>query len=384
VRTLHDFWACALAGAPDAPSWPAGGAGRLAVAAAHVDLDDLHLGSLTHPGGVVWSAVAACAGECGTSFRDALEAAALGYELTVRLACAYSPEHRARWHATATAGTVGAAGAAALLLGGASAVADAVGHALSVAGGSVQAMVERSGSRTLHRAHAADAGVACARAAAAGLAASRLNLEGGRGDFAPPPEDVADALERTGARSAIEETGVRLHAATGFAHTAIDAALGLGRIDPETIAAVRIAVEPAAGALAAAGDPRDDEAAWWSIPHAVATCLATGAAPAYPGGLSADPAVRALCRRCTVAAAGSGWSARVAVELRDGAVRESSADGPWGHGARAATDADRAAKWHLLAGGDGARALARLEAAAGEPFAAVAGELAGPAAALVA
>jgi MmgE/PrpD N-terminal domain len=73
---------------------------------------------LTHPGGVVWSSVTAIALECESSVFEAFTAAAFGYELAVRLSEAFGIEHRRRWHATTTAGAVGAAGAAALLFGG--------------------------------------------------------------------------------------------------------------------------------------------------------------------------------------------------------------------------------------------------------------------------
>jgi len=375
ARALFDFWACVLAGSPSLENdWPAGRAGRLALAAHHHDQDDLHLRSLTHPGAVVWSAVAACAIESGATLRAAMEAGVFGYELTVRLAEAFGAEHRKRWHVTATAGTAGAAGAAALLLG-ADAVT-AIGHALSVTGGSSQAMVERSGTRFLHRAHAAETGVACARAARAGLSASRLGLEGGRGAFSPAPPALAGDLLRERAVTAIEETGFRLHAATGFAHAAVDAALVLGPLDPAAIARARVAVGPAAAAIASNREPAGDEDAWWSIEHAVAICLATGSPPVFPGGLSERPDVLELCRRVEVVASGTGWDANAEVDLRDGSVRAAAVDGPLGHAAHPASDGDLQAKWRHLTGGDGAPFLERLRAGGEDvPFAIIAQEV---------
>ena len=371
ARSLFDFLACALARGAETPTWPLGLAGELALAAHRHDLDDLHLPSVTHPGGVVWSAVAACALEREVTLGAAMEAAAAGYELTVRLAGAFGAEHRRRWHPTATAGTVGAAGAAAVLLSDDPACAsEAVGHALSVAGGSVQAMAELSGSRLLHRAHAADTGVACARAAYAGLTASRLGLEGGRGAFAPPPETLDADLLGARERTAIAETGFRLHAATGFAHAALEAALALGPLAPSAIAGVRVGLGPAAAAIASNPAPASDEDAWWSIEHAIATGLVTGAAPTLPGGLSALPEVRELCSRVEVEAAGAEWAAVVEVELRDGTMRTGTCEGPYGQGARPASDADLLAKWHAMTGHDGSALLERLLSGDGEaPFA---------------
>ena len=365
ARTLFDFWACALAGKGSGDAdWPAGHAGRLALAAHRCDLDDLHFGSLTHPGGVVWSAVTACAVECGATLAEAMRAAAFGYELTVRLAEAYGADHRKTWHVTATAGTIGAAGAAALLASPADpgCAARAVGHALSVTSGSAQAMVERSGTRFLHRAHAAETGVACARAARAGLPASRLGLEGGRGAFGTGPATLADDLLRERGAHAIAETGFRLHAATGFAHAAIAAAASLGPLDPAEVARVRVDVAPAAVAMASNPVPANDEEAWWSIQHAVAISLSTGSPPVFPGASSDSPAVLELCRRVEVVAAGTGWAASVEVEVRDGDTRTASVDAPRGHPSHPASDADLLAKWERLTGFDGAPFLAFLQA----------------------
>jgi 2-methylcitrate dehydratase PrpD len=381
ARALFDFWACLVAGVEtESRSWPLGRAGRVALAAHRRDQDDLHLPTLTHPGGVVWSAVTACAVERPVTLRAAMEAAAFGYELTVRLAAAFGAEHRRRWHVTATAGTVGAAGAAALLLAGDDGGAvDAVGHALSVAGGSVQAMAELSGSRFLHRAHAADTGVACAHAACAGLTASRLGLEGGRGAFAPPPESLANDLLACRDRSAIEETGFRLYASNGFAHAALEAALALGALDAAEIEQVEVETGPAAAAIASNPSPANAHEAWWSIEHAVATCLVTGAAPEPPGGSSGPVGVADLRRRVHVTAAGADWAARVAVVLRDGTVRTASLDGPRGHGARPASTADLLAKWRRLTGSDGTAFLERLESGDDStPFAEVIGDARGP------
>jgi hypothetical protein len=344
ARSLLDWCACVLAGAPESSPWPLDRAGRLALAAHLRDQDDLHLGTGTHPGGVVWSAIVACALERDASLGEAVAAAAFGYELVVRLASAYAPAHGQRWHATATAGAVGAAGAAARVLG--APPVDAVGHALSVAGGSIEAVLELSGTRFLHRAHAASAGVACARASGAGLGGMRLGLGGGRGAFADAPSDELLADRTAGA---LDETGFRLLPATGFAHAAIEAAASLGPLDPAAIRRVVATVSPpAAVAIASNPAPATDEQAWWSIEHAVAAALASG----DPESLGGEPELR---RRVELVAGGPGWSATVDATLDDGSVRSGTADGP-----RPASDDDLLRKWRRLAGGDGSVFFARL------------------------
>lgn len=346
ARSLFDWSGCVLGAARRPPEWPLDRAGRLALAAHLRDRDDLHLGTGTHPGGAVWSAVVACGLEEGASLGRAVEAAAFGYELVVRVAAAYAPAHGQRWHATATAGTVGAAGAAALVLG--APPVDAVDHAVSVAGGSIEAILELSGTRFLHRAHAASAGVGCARAALAGLGATRLGLGGGRGTFADEPS--AELLaERPG--TALEETGFRLLPATGFAHAALEAAASLAPLDRAAITRVVATVSPpAAVAIASSKEPSTDEEAWWSIEHAVVTALLAGG-----DGLSD------LRRRVELVAGGPGWAATVEVTLADGSVKSSTVDGPRGHDPRPASDADLLGKWRELTGEDGTELLARLD-----------------------
>jgi 2-methylcitrate dehydratase PrpD len=363
LRTLFDFCGCVAAtDEVEAGRWPLDRAGRLALRAHLRDQDDLHLDTVTHPGGIVWSAVCACALEREVSLADACAAAALGYELVVRLAEAAGPDHRRRWHVTTTAGTVGAAGAAATLLAP-GAEADAVAHAASIAGGSVHAMVERAGTRFLHRAHAASSGVACARAAAEGISAAGHVLESGHGAF--EELGAAAAAERsTAVRAAtgLEETGFRLYPASGFAHAAVDAALSLAPVEAAAVDAVRVAVAPpAAVALASNPAPVDDEQAWWSIEHAVALALISADPDALAAGRT--PAALELCRRVEVVEGGSGWSATVEVKLGSGDVRVAAVDGPPGHGDRPASDEDLLRKWERLTSRDGEPVLERLRAA---------------------
>jgi 2-methylcitrate dehydratase PrpD len=232
---------------------------------------------------------------------------------------------------TATAGTVGAAIAAAIARGlGEDAIAAAAGHAISVAGGSILAIQERSGTRFFHRAHAARAGIAAADAAESGLAGTRGGLEQGRGLFAATggsPTDLDTARERL----AIEETTFRIYATTGFAHAAVEAARELAPID----GADRVVVEAPAAAVALAGnlDPQSDEDAWWSVPYAVAVTLL--GLDLEDRDLLNDPRVRSLIERIELR---EGEVSRVEVDGREAACTE----------AHVATDAELVEKWRTL------------------------------------
>jgi len=319
-RALFDHLACRAAGRRVAPA----GVGD-AAAAALLDRDDLHWPSLTHPGAIVWTAVLAAGAEGDARWR----AAAAGYEVTARLGRALGADHRRHFHATATAGTVGGAVAAAVALDADPVVA--AGHAISVAGGSIVAILERSGTRALHRDHAADAALRCARATA--LPATRFGLEHPQGLFAAmggSPDGLLDP-----APPALAEVSFRRHATNGFCQALVEAAAELAGPPPEG----PVEVEAPAAVLALASDPapRDAESAWWSAQHAVAATL-LGRDLGEPA-LHADPHVAALTAR---------------VRLRGGPVARVTVDGRSAQRDAAAplTDEDLVAKWRALNPGD--------------------------------
>lgn len=306
----------------------------LQAAAAHaLDRDDLHWPSLSHPGGVIWPVILALRDEAEAGDEEVAFAAGAGYEATTRLALALGPEHRRYWHATATAGTIGAAVAAAVLLGlDERGTTQAAAHAASVAGGSILCMVERSGTRIFHRMHAVATGIAAARAALAGLCGTTGGLQGERGLFAAMGGH-AERLFAAPAAGAIGDVSFRLHAATGFAHAAIEAAQEVAPADARS----RVVVElPAASAaLASNSRPATDEEAWWSVPYAVAVTLL--GRELEDRSLLGDSAVRKLATGVELVT-GATETCRVTV---DGRSAERTAP-------RAATDDDLIGKWRRL------------------------------------
>ena len=84
-----------------------------------LDFDDTHADSSLHPSAPVVPAAFAVGEMAGASGRDVLTAIVAGYEVCCRLGNALDPtSHYARgFHPTATAGTYGAAAAAAKLFG---------------------------------------------------------------------------------------------------------------------------------------------------------------------------------------------------------------------------------------------------------------------------
>lgn len=361
ARLLVDHWACALAGRPRLPDRWRPGAAPLAAAAAHaLDRDDIHWDSFTHPGSVIWPVVLVLGEQADAAGAATLRAATLGYEVVARLAGALGPSHRRHWHSTATAGTVGAAMSAAVLLGlDRDAIVAALGHATSVAAGSSRCLIERSGTKLFHRAHAVRSGIDSAQAAAAGLPATRFGLEEPDGMLtALSAAADASVLLAPVQRWAIEDTGVRPYAVNGFAHAAMDAALPLHAVfDGAAIERVRLDVSAAARRFGAIAIPATDEDAWWSVQHAVAVCLVHGDPAALEGGVSSDPRVRALLERIEISDQDEGLGATVTVTLSGGESVATHADLPTGHARQPLTDVQLLAKWRALTGGAGDRAL---------------------------
>ena len=127
-RCLLDYLGCVLAGRAtlkgnhkDVESaldieHPADRAMALGFASHVLELDDGHRKGAIHVGGTVFSTLAAFADKLTND--DFVRGAVIGYEATIRLACAIQPGHKLRgFHATGTCGTVGAAIGAAFALG---------------------------------------------------------------------------------------------------------------------------------------------------------------------------------------------------------------------------------------------------------------------------
>lgn len=315
-RALFDYLACLTAGRRSAPDGT-GDAGAAVIG----DRDDIHWPSLTHPGAIVWTTLRAA--EVGD---DLLwRAAHAGYEVTARVGRALGSGHRRYWHSTTTAGTIGAAVAAAVALG--TDPANAAGHATSVTGGSILCILERTGTRMVHRDHAAATALRCARLDA--LPSTADGLEHPQGLFAAMGGSP-DGLLEPAARSALSAVSFRRHATSGFSQALVEAARELAPIEDPVD--VEIVVPQATATLAGIAAPRNAEEAWWSCQHAVAVSLL---GLDLEDGLVHDPRVAALRERVRVEV---GPLSRVTVGGRS-AERELAAP---------LTDADLEEKWRTL------------------------------------
>jgi 2-methylcitrate dehydratase PrpD len=164
---------------------------------AHIlEMDDLHRGSVTHPGCVVIPAAWALAEARDAGGHDFLDAVIAGYEACCRIGMSVGREHYRIWHNTSTCGPFGSAMAAAELLRlSEDAAVWALGNAGTQSCGLWQFLESGAMSKHLHTARAAESGLLAALLAAEGFSGAPDILEGPKGFYAglcpdPAPEAV--------------------------------------------------------------------------------------------------------------------------------------------------------------------------------------------------
>lgn len=190
--------------------------------------DDVHNGSVFHPGTVVFPAALAVAQEQGSSGREFLAAAVAGYEVGIRVGEFLGRSHYKVFHTTGTAGTIAAAAAAGKLL---RLTSDQMLHCFGSAGtqaaGLWEFLRDAADSKQLHAAKAAADGVLAAYLARQGLTGAKQIFEGAQGMSAGMSTDAdpAKLTDRLGERWALLETSFKFHACCRHTHPAADALL---------------------------------------------------------------------------------------------------------------------------------------------------------------
>lgn len=198
-------------------------------AASHVsEQDDVHNGSVFHPGAVVFPAALAVAQNIGASGREFLTACVAGYETGIRAGEYLGLPHYKVFHMTGTAGTLAAAAAAGRLLGLApEQMLNALGSAGTQAAGVWEFLRDAADSKQLHTAKAASNGLMAASLASMGFTGARRILEGEQGLAAGMSKncDPAKITAGLGRRWALAETSFKFHASCRHTHPAADALL---------------------------------------------------------------------------------------------------------------------------------------------------------------
>ncbi len=152
-------------------------------AASHaLDMDDLHNASIIHLATVVVPAALAVAEKIDASGKDLITSIVAGYEIGARVGESVNPDSYFFWHTTATAGTFGAAAAAAKLLKLDSQQSIyCLGSAGTQAAGLWEFLIDGAMSKTLHAGKAALNGILAANLSKEGFTAASKILEGEKG-----------------------------------------------------------------------------------------------------------------------------------------------------------------------------------------------------------
>jgi 2-methylcitrate dehydratase PrpD len=344
---------------------PVGAAFLNTTYAGSIDADDTHVGSMLHPGSIVFSAALAVAGNA--SGGDFIAAVAAGYEAMIRIGLSIQPTHfRRGFQSTATCGGFGAAVAASRLLFGRDAaaaqrIAETIGLVASFSGGLTQFYQSGSTVKRIHAARAAESGVTAALLVGKGFSGPTDILEGSNG-FARAyadafdPEIITRALGRDFYLNSVTVKG---HACSARVQAAVEGVLMLCRehnVNIDAIEELYIGIPSVILGRLTIPRPVDVQAAQMSLPHSVA--LAAVLAPKATDGFALsvrdyevslqNPEVKNVERRvrCEVdpavetATTAESVPARVVLKLTSGATHTTFVSAPKGSPSRPFTSAD--------------------------------------------
>lgn len=297
--------------------------------AAHVlDFDDTLVapGAVLHPSAPVLPAVLALGEWRQIDGRQALRASALGSEVAVRSALAFGQSHIDRaFHATGTAGALGAAAACAALLDlDPGRTAQALGVAASQAAG--LRCFHGSMTKSFQAGRAAQCGLLAALLAERGWDSSDAAYESERGMASAMTAQLdTDALVGAlGQDWGLLRVGFKPYPCGVVTHPIIDAMLALRDqgLRPEEVERVDLAVHPHVLSATGKTELRTELDAKFSVYHCAAVALIDGqvSLAQFERPRIEDPAVVALRRRvtATVTPGLARDQTRVTVTLRDG------------------------------------------------------------------
>lgn len=292
-----------------------------------LDYDDTTPKNYSHPTSPVASALFAYASARPVHGRAFLEAFVLGFEAESRVADAVYPAHYdAGWHITGTAGVFGAAAAIGRLVG---LDVQQMVWALGLAATQASGLREMFGSmaKAFHPGRAAQNGYAAALLAQAGFTAGEQGIEGARGFAAVQASayDLSTITSGLGVEFSLRQNTYKPYPCGIVNHPTIDGCIRLHqehRIDPATIAAVRLRVAPLVLDLCNQQQITRGLQGKFSVYHGAAVGLVRGRAGLreYTDETVNDPEVRRVRELATASGdpALTEDQAHVEVELTDG------------------------------------------------------------------
>jgi 2-methylcitrate dehydratase PrpD len=333
-------------------------------AASHiVETDDIHRTGLVHPSVVVIPAGLAIAEREGSSGRDLITAIALGYEMAIRVGQALGPSHYEKWHTTGTAGTFGAAAAAAKLLAlDAEQTVWALGSAGTQAAGVWEFLADGAMSKQLHAGKAAMNGALAALLAQRGFTAAERIFDGEKGFLKATSRDVRleKLTEGLGDRWEMLGTSFKPYAACRHIHSAIDAtvqALRGRQLPPREVERLTVRLYGAALDLCERVEATTPYAAKFNIPFCVATAVRYGKVgpEAFTEERLEERDIKELMRRVVLKRDDEldelypqKWPAVVEIVTRDGRREEVRVETPKGDPENPMSREDLAAKFRDL------------------------------------
>ena len=191
------------------------------------ETDDGHRASIMHIGTVVFPVIFALKSETLIDGKDIIEAAVAGYELAIRVGECLNQSHYNTWHTTATAGTFGAAAAAAKILKlTEEQTAWTLAHAGTQMAGLWQFLDDSClTAKVLHPAKSAQNGIIAAFTAKANIPGPSHIFEGKRGvaNAYSTNSDLSYLIKDLGKTYKVNEANFKAYPTCGQTHSMIDA-----------------------------------------------------------------------------------------------------------------------------------------------------------------
>jgi hypothetical protein len=191
---------------------------NLAMNSSADDADDIDWSVITHPGSIIWSALLHqlfASPESATRFKGGAYAA---YRTSASIAGFFGSSHRAKWHATTTAGTFAAATASNVLRQ--ATPEQSLSSLLHVAAnmGGIAVADRRTGAAIFNRGAAVTLGIIASEAALSGIPHATNVWDGERGLVAL--FSLSNDSESATIRDGISTAGLRLFPCNGFVQSA--------------------------------------------------------------------------------------------------------------------------------------------------------------------
>ena len=309
-----------------------------------LELDDVHTNSKTHIGTVVVPSAICLAQYLRSSAKEFLEAVICGYEVMSRIGMGFGvSSHRNKgWHVTSTAGTFGAAAAAAKLLKlNVQETTNALGMAGTQSFGLWAFLEDSASSKILHPARAAASGIEAAMLAKAGMTGPVSILSANDGSLFKAMSDeydIAMVTKDLGVVFEIKNVDNKPYPCCRSTHCAIDSAIYLKNshnIDVDAIEEVQIGTYlvgyKQCGLTEGSKNPRTSTEAKFSTPYTFATALLNGnvSLEHFTSESINNDNVQSLLKKVTVYSDGEftqrypmHWGCKAKITMKNGNVFE--------------------------------------------------------------